>query len=148
MADAITNPRINRMLRVARERAGVSLEEAATHLGVTTATLSRVETATLGVSADRLERLCRFYDVSIGSLFDGELVRMPTSIDIDRLKATVHLVQSVIHQRKVKPSPDKVAEIVSTVFTNEVRWLIDNPDSDTAFDPERHRGFVEMVLKK
>lgn len=100
------------------------------------------------LETDRLERLCRFYDVSIGSLFDEELVRMPTSIDIDRLKATVHLVQSVIHQRKVKPSPDKVAEIVSTVFTNEVRWLIDNPDSDTAFDPGRHRGFVEMVLKK
>lgn len=136
------------MLRQARERAGRSLEEAASHLGVTTATLSRVETGTLGVSADRLEILCRFYGVSIGALFDGELVRMPSSIDLDRLKAAVRLVHEIAQQKKAKASPEKIAETVALVFKNEVVWLIDHPDAAPEFDDARHRDFVEMVFSK
>lgn len=148
MAETVTNPRINRLLRAARERAGVSLVEAATHLGVTTATLSRVETATLGVSADRLERLCRFYGVAVGPLFDGELVRMPTTVDLDRMKAAVKLVQETVNEGKAKPSPIKVAEVVATVFSREVQWLIDHPEADATFNPERHREFVRMIFRK
>lgn len=136
------------MLRTARESAGVSLEDAASHLGVTTATLSRVETAALGVSADRLERLCRFYGVSIGALFDEKLVRMPSSIDLDRLKASVRLVQELAQQKKIKASPDKFAETVAIVFRNEVTWLLNNPDADPGFDDARHQAFVEMVFSK
>ena len=148
MSDASTNPRINTTLREARERAGISLSDAAEHLGITNASMSRMETGVSGVTADRLDALAKLYGVTIGGLFDGRLVTMPTTIDIDRMRAVVLLVQEVIQKRRLKPSPEKVADAVAMVFRREIEWLIQHPEADLEFDPKRHVELVETVFRK
>lgn len=148
MNDVVTNPRINHALRHARERVGKSLREAADHLGITTASMSRLETGLASVTVERVDALAKFYGLSLPELLSHRYVTMPTTVDFERLHAVVRLVQDVIHRRKLKPSPEKIADITSMVFKREVEWLIDNPEADPAFDAERHREFVEMVFKK
>lgn len=148
MNDVVNNPTINQALRQARERAGVSLSDAAKHLGIAKASMSRLETGLASVTVERVDTLAKFYDLSLPDLLSGRFVTMPTTVDFTRLHAVVRLVQEVVHRHKLRPSPEKVADVTSTVFKREVEWLIDNPEADPAFDPERHLEFVEMVFKK
>ena len=148
MSDVVSNPTINHALRQARESVGISLREAADHVGITTASMSRLETGLASVTVERVDTLAKFYGLSLPDLLSGRFVTMPTTVDFTRLHAVVRLVQDVVHRRKLRPSPEKVADVTSTVFKREVEWLIDNPEADPAFDPERHREFVEMVFKR
>ena len=148
MADVVANPRINALLRAAREQAGISLRQAADELGITNASLSRMETGVSGVTADRLDELAKLYGVTIGGLFEGKLVTRPTTLDVERMKGVVLLVQTVIQSRRVKPSPEKIADAVAMVFEREIEWLIANSDADPDFEPKRHVTFVETIFRK
>ena len=136
------------MLRKARERAGISLVSAAEHLGITTASLSRMETGKSGVEADRIEVLARYYRVRVADLFEDQLVSMPGTIDLDRLRAIVILVQNTIHGTKAKPSSEKIADVVTQVYQREIDRLLADPDAEPVFEPAIHAEFVEMVFKK
>ncbi len=148
MNDAPSKPRINQTLRKAREKAGKSLEKAAEHLGITTASMSRMETGVSGVTVDRIEILARFYQVSIADLFEGQLVSMPSTIDIDRLRGIVILIQETIERLKAKPSAEKVAEITTQVYRREIDRLLNDPVAGPEFDPTHHDKFVETVFRK
>lgn len=136
------------MLRKARESAGVSLDDAAKHLGITTASLSRMETGVSGVAADRIEVLARFYRVAVSDLFEGQLVSMPSTIDLDRLRRIIVLVQDTIQETKAKPSSEKIAEVVTQVYQREIDRLLADPNTGVEFIPGEHSEFVEMIFRK
>ncbi len=148
MVDETRNTTVNHALRQVRKRSGVSLEKAADHLGITTASMSRLETGLAAVTADRVVSLARFYGVTVADLFEGRLVTMPSDVDLDRLQAVVLLVQSVILKLKVKSSPEKTADVVRMVYRREVEFLIDNPDAGRVFDENRHKKFVTTIFRK
>ncbi|MGB0411721.1 MAG: helix-turn-helix domain-containing protein, partial [Pikeienuella sp.] len=59
-------------IRAARIRANVSLKDAADHLGVTKATMSRIETGIAGITADRIIILAKLYGVTVAEIFGEE----------------------------------------------------------------------------
>lgn len=136
------------MLRKARERDGRSLDEVADHLGITTASLSRMETGVSGVDADRVQVLAKLYGISIADLYEGQLVSMPSTVDVKRMRGVVLLVQQTIQSLRVKPTPEKIAETTTEVYEREIKRLLDDPKADTGFNPEFHRSFVETVFRK
>ncbi len=140
--------RFGAILRQARVRADISLEQAADYIGITTASLSRMETGISNVTAGRLAKLAAYYGVSAGALFEGQLIQMPTQVDIDRMKAVVLLVHEIIATLGAAPSPEKIADVVSQVYTTEIERLLANPDVDLAFNADHHRPFITMVFKK
>lgn len=100
------------------------------------------------VSAARLEKLARHYQVSLPHLLKGRLVSMPSTIDVQRMKAVVTLVHQVIQKLRVKPSPEKIADAVAKVYEADIERIIRNPDSGVEFNGDHHRDLLEMIFRK
>ncbi|WP_339948838.1 helix-turn-helix transcriptional regulator [uncultured Albimonas sp.] len=147
MTETPARPRIAATLRKARERSGLSLDEAARHLGISTASLSRMETAVSGVSADRVEALARLYQVRVEDLFEGQLTAMPGIVDQNRMHGSVRLVLETARALRVKPSPEKVADLVVEVYRREIARLQADPSADAEFSSDQHLGYVSASLK-
>ena len=139
--------RFGAILREARERAGISLEAAANYIGISTASFSRMETGISSVTASRMAKLAEHYGVSVAGLFEGQLIRMPTNVDVERMKSVVILVHQVIGNLNVSPSPEKIADVVSQIYTDEIKRLLDDTKADLVFDPDSHRAFITMIFR-
>lgn len=148
MDDRERNRQIGHELRRARKHAGVTVEEAAKLLGFSTVSLFRMEDGQSMVSAARLEKLARHYQVSLPHLLKGRLVSMPSTIDVQRMKAVVTLVHQVIQKLRVKPSPEKIADAVAKVYEADIERIIRNPDSGVEFNADHHRDLLEMIFRK
>lgn len=142
------NKQISWELKRARKRAGISAKEAATYLGFSEVSLFRMEDGQSMVSAARLEDLAKFYQVSLPDLLLGRLVTMPSTVDVQRMKNVVSFVHHVIQKLKVKPSPDKIADVVAKVYENEIERIIRDPASGSEFNTDYHIEFVEMIFRK
>ncbi len=125
----------------------MSLDEAARHLGISTASLSRMETAVSGVAADRVEVLARLYQVKIQDIFEGQLTGMPGMVDQDRMHEAVLLVLETARTMRVKPSPEKIADLVVEVYRREIARLQADPSADAGFSSGQHEQFVRTALQ-
>jgi hypothetical protein len=54
----------------------------------------------------------------------------------------------VIQRLKVKPSPEKIADVVAKVYETEIERIIRDPASGNDFDTDYHTEFVEMIFRK
>lgn len=142
------NKQISWELKRARKRAGISAKEAAVYLGFSEVSLFRMEDGQSMVSAARLEDLAKFYQVSLPDLLLGRLVTMPSTVDVQRMKNVVRFVHHVIQKLKVKPSPEKIADVVAKVYETEIERIIRDPASGSDFDADCHTEFVEMIFRK
>ncbi len=70
----------------------------------------------------------------------------PSTVDLERLKAVVQVVQSVINRKRVKPSPEKMAMAVSELYRLEIDHIVSDPKAE--FDPNRHIGIIEAMFSK
>lgn len=148
MDDKERNKQIGYELRRARKHAGITADDAARHLGFSTVSLFRMEDGQSMVSAARLETLAKFYRVSLPDLLRGRLVSMPSTVDIQRMKAAVTLVHQVIQRLRVKASPEKIAEVVVKVYEAEIERIIRDPETGVEFKPDHHLEFLEMIFRK
>lgn len=74
---------IHKTLREAREKFGMSQDDAARHLGISGASFSRMESGKSSVTTDRLFKLAALYRVSAASLLEGAVVTpRPLAIDL------------------------------------------------------------------
>lgn len=137
---------IHQTLRKARERAGLSLEEAAAAIGISAASFSRMETAQSRVTTDRLAALAGLYRVSATALLEGSIVMSPSAIDLKRMRAVVELVQEIVIRLRARPSPKKMGLAVSEVYRVEIERMVADPDAE--FDPARHAGLIEAIVGK
>ncbi|MEP5151523.1 helix-turn-helix transcriptional regulator [Planktotalea sp.] len=142
------NKQISWELKRARKRAGISAKDAAAYLGFSEVSLFRMEDGQSMVSAARLEDLAKYYQVSLPDLLLGRLVTMPSTVDVQRMKAVVSFVQHVIQKLKVKPSPEKIADVVANVYETEIERIIRDPASGSDFNTDYHTEFVEMIFRK
>ena len=148
MDEKIRNKQIGWELKRARKRAGINAEQAAKHLGFSEVSLFRMEDGQSMVSAVRLEDLAKLYGVSLPDLLQGRLVTMPSTVDVDRMKAVVAFVHSAIQTHGAKPSPEKVADVVAKVYEAEIERIIGDPSTGHEFRADIHSDFVAMVFKK
>lgn len=146
MNEKTRNKRIGGMLRKARVKAGVSLEDAARFIGVTPASFSRMETNVSMVTAARMERLAEHYKISMAGLFDDQLLPMPSSIDFERVRLVVEAVQRVINSLRVKTSPEKMGAAVKELYRLEIERLANNPKAE--FDPDHHIEIIQTMFKR
>lgn len=137
---------IQSTLREAREKAGLTLEEAAKCIGISGASFSRMENGLSKVTTVRLEMLAALYEVSASALMEGNLVAKPSTVDIDRMRTVVELVQGIVNRLKVKASPEKMGLAVSEVYRLEIETIVTNPKAE--FDPARHTGLIEAIFRK
>lgn len=137
---------IHRKLKRAREQANLTLEEAADYIGIRGASLSRMENGLSKVTIDRLAELSALYGVSASDLVDGSIISTPSSIDIDRLKQVVEMVQRVVIEQSARPSPEKMALAVSEIYRLEVGHLKGEPTAE--FDPDRHTSLIHAIFQE
>lgn len=136
----------HKTLREAREHAGLSLEKAAKCIGISGASFSRMENGRSKVTINRLEQLAALYELSPSELVAGNLVSAPSTVDIDRLRLVVEVVQRKINAMKVKPSPEKMGLVVSEIYRMEIELLVKNAEAE--FNPSRHEGLIEAMFRK
>lgn len=137
---------IHNTLRQSREQAGLTLEQAADSIGISGASFSRMENGLSKVTTERLEMLAQLYGVSASALIEGSIVMRPSTVDLERLKAVVQVVQGVVNSRRVKPSPEKMAMAVTELYRLEIDHIVSNPKAE--FDPDRHIGIIETMFSK
>lgn len=137
---------IQSTLREAREKAGLTLEEAAKCIGISGASFSRMENGLSKVTTERLEMLAALYEVSASALMEGSIVTKPSTVDIDRMRTVVELVQGIVNRLKVKASPEKMGLAVSEVYRLEIEAIVTNPKAE--FDPARHTGLIEAIFTR
>ncbi|MEL7300880.1 MAG: helix-turn-helix domain-containing protein [Pseudomonadota bacterium] len=137
---------IHNILRQSREQAGLTLEQAADSIGISGASFSRMENGLSKVTTERLEMLAQLYGVSASALIEGSIVMRPSTVDLERLKTVVQVVQCVVNSRRVKPSPEKMAMAVTELYRLEIDHIVSNPKAE--FDPDRHIGIIEAMFQK
>jgi len=136
---------IHNTLRQAREHAGLTLEKAAEQIGISGASFSRMETGLSKVTTERLEVLAELYEVSASALIEGSIVTKPSTVDIERLRAVVEAVQSVVNRLRVKPSPEKMGMAVTELYRLEINHIVNDPKAD--FDASRHLRIIEAMFR-
>jgi transcriptional regulator with XRE-family HTH domain len=136
---------IHKTLRDARERTGMSQEDAAKHLGISGASFSRMESGESAVTTDRLFKLAALYKVSAASLLEGAIVTHPSAIDLERLKLAIIEVEKVVSALGVRPSPQKVADAVAELYRTEIEHIIEHPRE--SFTPARHARLLELIFR-
>lgn len=135
---------LHHLLRAARERAGITLEEAAKHIGISRASFSRLETGQSRIATDRLEDLARLYDISASALLEGAIVTRPSTIDIERMRQVVEVIQDVVLALKAQPSPEKLGLVVVEIYRLEIDAMIADPKA--TFEPKRHRTMIRAMF--
>ena len=137
---------IYQTLREARLQAGLSLEKAAECIGISGASFSRMENGLSKVSTDRLEMLASLYRVSASDLIEGSIITMPSTVDLDRMRAVVEAVQAGVYSLRVRPSPEKVGTAVTEIYRMEIERIVN--DLKAEFDPTRYNGLIEAMFRK
>ena len=137
---------IHTKLREARTTAGYTLDQAAEKIGISIASLSRMETGVSKVSIQRMGQFAAFYGVSASALLGGEIVMRPTTIDLERMERVVEAVAGAVARLGVSPSPAKLGRAVSQVYQLEINRLVDHPDAE--FDLTQHTKFIDVIFSE
>ena len=128
-------------IKLARQKAGLSLAAAGEALGITDASLSRIENHQSKLTAERLVELSKLYKVSASALLEGAVVMKPSTLDLDRLKAIIEEVEAVAAQLEERPTPAKIGTTITEIYRIEIERLVEN--SDAQFDPKRYLSTIE-----
>lgn len=136
---------IHKTLREAREKIGMSQDDAAKHLGISGASFSRMESGASSVTTDRLFKIAALFRVSAASLLDGAVVTHPSAIDLERLKLAIVEVETLVSALGVRPSPQKIADAVAELYRTEIEHIVEHPRE--TFTPARHARLLELIFR-
>lgn len=135
---------LNDHIKNARERAGLSLADAAGRLGIAKTTLFRLERGETPIAASRLPVFARVYGISIGDLIDNRVQARSTEQDLLEIALVAQMVEEVIQALEVRPNP----KLVGRAVAETVKLARDDLDQRLSgkFEPSRYRGLVEAVF--
>ena len=136
---------IHAALKSAREQSGLSLAKVGQEIGISDASVSRMETRQSNVTVDRLIELAKLYKVSASALLEGAVVTNPNTIDLDRLRLIIEEVEEYISDRSVRPEPSKISLAVAVLYKAEINHIVGRPDA--VFDPKRQLDVIEAIFK-
>lgn len=135
--------RIKDAMKLARERKGLSLADAAKLIGISKSSLYRLESGDGRVSMEHLQTVARGYGFMPGAMLDGNLDTMP-ELDMTVVADAVRTVLEASEQMKPRPEPSRIAatvvEVVKLVNQDRDR----NPTSDA--NPSRYVALIQASL--
>jgi transcriptional regulator with XRE-family HTH domain len=134
-------------IRDARERAGLTVNEAADKLGVSRVQIWRMENKTETISAERLFIIAAIYNVDPYVLFKGtNATSQSTSALYARIGEVVAMVEEEAQRHDVKPPPHLVGEAVVEILRQESRnqTTLDA----TPLDTTKYQGLVSLLFKQ
>ena len=134
-------------IREARERAGLTVNEAAEKLGVSRVQIWRMENKTETITAERLFIIAAIYQVDPYALFKGidATTQSYTSL-YSRIGEIVAMVEQEVQRQDAKPPPDVVGEAVVEILRQETRGRTSPPTEP--LDPEKYQGLVALLFKQ
>jgi len=107
------NASVGKNIRTLRIQSGISLKEAANSLGISTSSLSKIETGVTDANLSRLEQIAALYRVELVQLWDINFkndVQMDTTL-INAKKKVFDLESEIsVFQRKVITLYEKLRE--------------------------------------
>jgi transcriptional regulator with XRE-family HTH domain len=134
-------------IRDARERAGLSVNEAAERLGVSRVQIWRMENKTKTISAERLFMIAELYQVDPYELFRGSQATTRSANAMYRqIGEVVAMVEAEVQRLKVKPPPEIVGEAVVEILRQEAREH--EKRQPQPFDKEKYQGLVALIFKQ
>ncbi|SLN63860.1 helix-turn-helix domain-containing protein [Pseudooctadecabacter jejudonensis] len=134
-------------IRDARERAGLSVNEAADKLGVSRVQVWRMENKAETISAERLFVIAAIYQVDPYQLFHGTKATACSQTGIyRRIGEVVSMVEGEAQKLDVKPPPHLVGEAVIEVLRQE-NGTSTTPNNEP-LDATKYRGFVALLFKQ
>jgi transcriptional regulator with XRE-family HTH domain len=135
---------LNDHIKDARERAGLTLADAAVRLGIAKTSLFRLERGETPITAAKLPMFARAYGTTIADLIDNRVRARSTEEDLLEIALVVEMVEEVVQGMSARPNPrvlgKTVSEIVRLTRDDHVQRL------DGLFDPARYRGIVAAYL--
>jgi len=136
---------IHAALKSARETAGLTLAQVGLELGITDASVSRLENRQSKITTDRLIELAKLYKVSASALLEGAVVTNANSIDLDHMRLIIEEVEMVISRLNARPTPSKIGMAVTEIYREEIEYIVANVDAQ--FNPKRHTRRLELIFK-
>lgn len=134
-------------IRTARERAGLTVNEAAVRLGVSRVQIWRMENKTETISAEKLFIIAAIYGVDPYILFKGaNATTQSTSALYGRIGVVVAMVEEEVQRLNAKPPPNLVGEAVVEIIRQESR----NPTNSDAhpLDTSKYQGLVALIFQQ
>lgn len=133
-------------IKDARERAGLTVNEAAERLGVSRVQVWRMENKTETISAERLFVIAEVYGVDPYALFKGiDATSQSTAALYQRIGEVVAMVEAEVQRLNAKPPPDVVGEAVVEILRQETRGRT-SPPTDP-LDIEKYQGLIALLIK-
>lgn len=134
-------------IRDARERAGLTVNEAAEKLGVSRVQIWRMENKTETITAERLFIIAAIYQVDPYVLFKGtKATTQSTSALYVRIGEVVAMVEAEAQRLDVKPPPHLVGEAVVEILRQENRKQ--TTQGTAPFDASKYQGLVSLLFKQ
>lgn len=140
---------LSERLKMARERAGLSVNAAATALGLTRVQVWRIErpkseTESEAISTDRLLQMAQLYQVTPASLLADD-ADPALNLTTDQIGEVVHLVEEIVLTHRTRPRPEVVSDAVVEILKLERERLHNAPGEQ--FDPRRYQGLLTTMFK-
>jgi len=130
-------------IKLARERKGLSLKDAAKLIGISKSSLYRLESGEGRVSMEHLQTVARGYGYLPGAMLDGNLDTMP-ELDMSVVAEAVRTVLEASEPMKPRPEPSRIAATVVEVIRLVNQDRDRNPTSDA--NPSRYLALVQASL--
>ena len=126
--------------------ANLGVNEAASKLETYGPTLSRMEIGEAGIKADMMVKMFMLYRVSIDRVVSGEVVKTPSSLDIELIGHVVVTIADYVQQRALQPTPKELSKAVIQVYLAEANYLMVHPSDE--LDLTRHADLVDAILEE
>ncbi len=130
-------------IKLARERRGLSLADAAELVGISKSSLFRLESGDGRVSMEKLQAVAKGYGYMPGAMLDGNLDTMP-ELDMSVEAEAVRTVLEASEQMKPRPEPSRIAATVVEVIRLVNQDRDRNPTSDA--NPSRYVALIQASL--
>lgn len=134
-------------IKDARERAGLTVNEAAVRLGVSRVQVWRMENKTETISAERLFVIAEVYGVDPYALFKGfSATTQSTAALYTRIGEVVAMVEAEVQRLNAKPPPEVVGEAVVEIL----RQITNGPTSPPTepLDLKKYQGLIALLIKQ
>mgnify|MGYP002628319802 CR=1 FL=1 len=133
-------------IRDARERSGLSVDDAAKSLGVSRVQIWRLEHKSKTITAERLFEIADLYGVDPRSLFEGSDAPVISDELYRRIGEVVVMVEQQAQELGAKPPPQLISDAVIEILRQETK---NQPIPDaTPMDASKYQGLIALLFKQ
>lgn len=133
-------------IRDARERSGMSMDDAADALGVSRVQIWRLEHKSKTVSAERLFEMADLFGVDPRKLLQGDTAPSTHQDLYHRIAQVVAMVEQQVQSLDVRPSPELIADAVIEILQQEANQPTDAKLAP--FNPSHYQGLIALLFKQ